>query len=159
MEMKEYMRTLWIKRISLLVCMGLITSCGGMFGRAADKLNPFDNSSVPENAYGTRDLSPLLNQGGSVDSDSERARHALESFSTYRRAHAPQPAAPVVMPAEVRLMWVPDHLNKAGDLVPAHYYYLKVMDDRWAVQDAFELEGQLNVDSGSAGSATPWRYK
>jgi hypothetical protein len=56
-------------------------------------------------------------------------------------------------------MWVPDHLNKAGDLVPAHYYYLKVRDDYWAVQDAFEMERQLHEEDGSGSSATPWVYR
>jgi hypothetical protein len=80
-------------------------------------------------------------------------------------------------------MWVPDHLNRHGDLVAAHYYYLRVMNDRWAVQDAFELEAQINNNSGidyapsggggagggpsgsygtsggGSGGATPWVYK
>jgi hypothetical protein len=50
-------------------------------------------------------------------------------------------------------MWVPDHLNSHGDLVPAHYYYLKVKKDEWAVTDAFELESQLNGGASGAGSA------
>jgi hypothetical protein len=47
-------------------------------------------------------------------------------------------------------MWVPDHLNAHGDLVPAHYYYLKVLQDRWALQDAFELQGQLGGTNNSS---------
>jgi hypothetical protein len=50
-------------------------------------------------------------------------------------------------------MWVPDHLNAHGDLVPAHYYYLKVKKDSWALQDAFELEAQLGSSSGGNASA------
>jgi hypothetical protein len=49
-------------------------------------------------------------------------------------------------------MWVPDHLNSHGDLVPAHYYYLKVKKESWAVTDAFELEGQLNASTGNASA-------
>jgi hypothetical protein len=56
-------------------------------------------------------------------------------------------------------MWIPDHLNKSGDLVPAHYMHVRVLGDRWAVQDAFELEEQLNVNTpGSSNGATPWVY-
>ncbi len=80
------------------------------------------------------------------------ARMALEQMASYQRAHSPSPDKPVVQPAVVRLMWVPDHLNKNGDLVPAHYYYLKVLKDRWAVSDAFELEGQLGKTTGGAGN-------
>jgi hypothetical protein len=47
---------------------------------------------------------------------------------------------------------VPDHLNSHGDLVPAHYYYLKVKKEQWAVSDAFELEGQLNSSTGNASA-------
>jgi hypothetical protein len=53
-------------------------------------------------------------------------------------------------------MWIPDHLNKSGDLVPAHYYYVKVLNDRWAVQDAFELEQQLG--STKEASSMPFVY-
>lgn len=70
----------------------------------------------------------------------DTARKALEQAATYQRAHAPEPVNPVIEPAIVRLMWVPDHLNKGGDLVPAHYYYLKVKSDQWAVKDAFDRE-------------------
>ena len=107
------------------------------------------------------------------------ARQALEVMGTYRRAMAPQPYYPVIQPAEVRLMWIPDHLNKFGDLVPAHYYYLNVLGDRPAVQDAFEVESQLGATSkaiggggpapvaqpsgdlgtSSSGSSTPWQYQ
>jgi hypothetical protein len=91
-----------------------------------------------------------LNDSGSGKAD--RARGALEAMATYQRAQAPQPTNPVMMPAVVRLMWVPDHLNSHGDLVPAHYYYLKVKKEQWAVSDAFELEAQLNT--GGTGAAT-----
>ncbi len=80
------------------------------------------------------------------------AREALESMAGYQRAHLPQPSNPVMQPAVVRLMWVPDHLNSIGDLVPAHYYYLKVLNERWAVSDAFELEKQLNEGSKDTSS-------
>jgi hypothetical protein len=90
----------------------------------------------------------------------------------------------VIKPAEVRLMWVPDHINRLGDLVPAHYYYLRVTRDVFAVQDAFDIERELSATSGAyagtgpasrasgtaaapsgdlgtgnGGTATPWQYK
>jgi hypothetical protein len=72
------------------------------------------------------------------------ARAALEKLATYQRQHLPQPANPVMRPSVVRLMWIPDHLNKFGDMVPAHYYYLKVLDEQWQLQDAFDIADQLN---------------
>ena len=57
-----------------------------------------------------------------------------------------------MQPAVVRLMWIPDHLNNSGDLIPAHYYYLKVLNERWAVTDAFDLEKQLGSGSKDTSS-------
>jgi hypothetical protein len=82
----------------------------------------------------------------------DTARKALEAMASYQRAHHAEPVNPVINPSIVRLMWVPDHLNKAGDLVPAHYYYLKVKNDQWAVQDAFDMEAQLHTGAGASGT-------
>lgn len=117
-------------------------------------LNPFYENPTEEAMMGERNDKALNENEGK----SEKARQALEAMSSYRRAQPPAPYDPVMQPAVVRLMWVPDHLNKHGDLVPAHYYYLKVLSDRWAVTDAFELEGQLNKASGST-SAVPFTTK
>ena len=87
---------------------------------------------------------------GPVTTDA--VRHALEQMGNYQRTHEPQPVNPVMQAAVVRLMWVPDHMNKSVDLVPAHYYYLKVKKEDWAAQDAFELEAQLNGPGGSTSS-------
>ena len=148
--------------IVMLVLM-MSTGCSsGIVTDAIDGLNPYGNS-VEE--LGTRDTSAILGESsGSGGGKSEgSARKALEAMATYRKAQEPQPYYPVLQPAEVRLMWVPDHLNSAGDLVPAHYYYLKVLDDRYAVQDSFDLESQLDSESANSGrtyrntgSATPW---
>lgn len=122
-----------------------------------DIINPY-RETVDER-LGVRSSAPLLEGGASQNgSHEDRARHALEVMSSYRRAQEPQPYHPVLQPAEVRMMWVPDHLNKHGDLVPAHYYYLRVLPERWAVQDAFELEKQLDQGSGANGTTTPWVY-
>lgn len=139
-----------------IAAISLMMLCSACANRLADQLNPFAEGDDVE--LGDRDAKAILEEGsGDSGNSSEQARHALEVLGTYRRAQAPQPTYPVVQPAEVRLMWVPDHLNKAGDLVPAHYYYLKVLNDRWAVQDAFDLEQQLNQGSGGGG-AVPWVY-
>lgn len=87
----------------------------------------------------------------------DSARSAIEAMASYRRTQDPQPVNPVIQPAVVRLMWIPDHLNSHGDLVPAHYYYLKVLKDRWAVSDAFELESQLGSDRDA--SNVPYVYQ
>jgi hypothetical protein len=113
---------------------------------AGNLLNPFHEAPPPEAYLGQRN-DHALNEGSTK---TENARSALEAMASYRRAHAPAPYDPVVQPAVIRLMWVPDHLNRNGDLVPAHYYYLKVLNDRWAVQDAFELEKQLGPSKRSS---------
>lgn len=135
-----------IVRAASLLSALLLCSCGTM-GRV---LNPFYEPPTELAQMGERNDRALYNENDKGYS----ARAALEAMSSYQRANAPQPNNPVIQPAVVRLMWVPDHLNKNGDLVPAHYYYLKVLKDRWAVTDAFELEGQLG--STRSGSNLPF---
>jgi hypothetical protein len=140
--------------------LAIFSGCGSS---AMNALNPF----VPTDQgaqLGESNLAPLL-EGGGEGSGADKARHALEVMGAQTRAQDPQPYYPVVKPSEVRLMWIPDHLNKHGDLVPAHYYYLKVLSDRWQVTDAFDMERQLDTTpkggSGSGegnGGATPWVY-
>jgi len=115
---------------------------------ATNVLNPFYEPPAPVALLGEKN-DHALNQGGT---NQESARAALNAMATYQRARDPEPTNPVMQPAVVRLMWIPDHLNKSGDLVPAHYYYLKVLRDRWAVTDAFELESQLNGPSGASSN-------
>lgn len=131
-----------LKRSLVLAAAVSATGCAS----TGNLLNPFYETPPPEAYLGEKNDHALNEGGGKVDT----ARQALESMATYQRANAPQPTNPVIQPAVVRLMWVPDHLNKSGDLVPAHYYYLKVLKDRWAVTDAFELEGQLGPTKSSA---------
>lgn len=136
----------FIKRIILMLIVSSFISGCALSSRI---LNPFYTSPPPEATLGEKN-DRALNEGGGK---SENARAALENMSSYQRQHTPQPYNPVIQPAVVRLMWIPDHLNKNGDLVPAHYYYLRVLKDRWAVQDAFDLESQLNTN-GSSGNAS-----
>lgn len=134
-----------------IISAGFVTlslcSCSTM----SKVLDPFQETPPPEAYLGQKNDNALAEDKGKA----ENARAALESMATYQRAHAPEPYNPVIQPAVVRLMWVPDHLNKNGDLVPAHYYYLKVLQDRWAVKDAFELEGQLK-HAGEAADNIPY---
>ena len=109
---------------------------------ASQVLNPFYEPPSKQALLGEANDHAL----NGATAKGESARQALEAMSTYQRAHAPQPVNPVLEPAMVRLMWVPDHLNKAGDLVPAHFYYLKVKSDQWAVSDAFDREFQLTPE-------------
>ena len=141
--------------ISSMTAFVLAICLAGCSSSAFEVLNPFADN--PEVELGKRDSKALLEQG-TESAQADQARHALEVMGNYRSAQAPEPYYPVMQPAEVRLMWVPDHLSKSGDLVPAHYYYLKVLPDRWAVQDAFELEKQLGDGKDGDASATPWVY-
>ncbi len=122
------------------------TGCGSM----GQILNPFYDTPSEVAYFGEKNDRALNDSGGGKGA---RAREALEAFNTYQAALPPQPNNPVIMPAVVRLMWIPDHLNSHGDLVPAHYYYLKVKKDEWAVTDAFELESQLSGSAGGSGSS------
>lgn len=142
--------SLFVKRVLLVAPLVVFSACGA----SSNLLNPFYETPGPEATLGEKNDHALNENQGK----SEKAREALEAMASYRRAQTPEPNDPVMQPAVVRLMWVPDHLNKNGDLVPAHYYYLKVLSDRWAVQDAFELESQLGK-RGAGGDVVPFTTK
>ena len=121
----------------ILVIFLLILSACSTVGKV---VNPF-YEEPSEVALGGQANDHALNPD---NNKAAQAREVLEKVATYQAALPPQPVNPVMQPAIVRLMWIPDHLNSYGDLIPAHYYYLKVLDDRWNLQDAFEMESQLN---------------
>lgn len=137
-----------IKLLSSLLVILMLSGCSSV-GKV---LNPFHEDPPPIAYLGEPNDHALNGQKEKLDT----ARAALDATASYQRAHLPQPVNPVMQPAVVRLMWVPDHLNKNGDLVPAHYYYLKVLNERWAVSDAFELEEQLGTSND--GAAVPFVY-
>lgn len=127
--------------IYLAALVLLLTGCTS----ASQVLNPFYEPPSELALSGKADDSLL----GGKETKIDTARQALDYAATYQRALPPSPDKPVMQPAVVRQMWIPDHLNSHGDLVPAHYYYLKVLKERWAVSDAFELEGQLGSKKAS----------
>lgn len=135
-------KTLLTLSVAALSCL---TGCNTV----SNAMNPLYEAPSERAMLGDRNDHALNGSQTKVDT----ARQALDVMTTYQRTNLPQPQNPVLQPAVVRLMWVPDRLNKSGDLVPAHYYYLKVLGDRWAVQDAFELEAQLNGPKGAASGA------
>lgn len=131
----------------LLLTIAFCTGCT----KIGHSLNPFQEPIKAEALQGTPNDHALREEGNRL----EQARGSLEEVSRYPKAHQPQPVNPVIQPAVVRLMWVPDHLNKSGDLVPAHYYYLKVLEDRWAVTDVFEQQ-DVSGGNSSLGSSIPY---
>ena len=131
----------------LFLSILFLTGCTAI----SERLNPFNEEISKTAKLGKADDSAI--SGGS--DKSANARTALDALSTYQSANMPQPYNPVLRPAIVRLMWVPDHLNTHGDLVPNHYYYLKVKDDQWALQDAFDIDQQLG--SNTASGSIPYR--
>jgi hypothetical protein len=135
-------------KVVMVLSVALLTGCA----RTSEVLNPFYEAPSPVALQG--EMTDRALTGGT--SKVETARKAFEEMREYRAAHLPEPTYPVLQPAVVRVMWIPDHLNKNGDMVPAHYYYLKVLRDRWAVQDAFELEQQLQGPSGAASGNIPY---
>ena len=139
--------TITLKIIGIAITALVCTGCGTISGA----LNPFQAPIKDEALQGTPSDHALKEEGNRL----EKARASLEEVSRYPKAHQPQPVNPVIQPAVVRLMWVPDHLNGSGDLVPAHYYYLKVLEDRWAVTDVFEKQ-KLSGGSGLSDSGIPY---
>jgi len=138
-----------VRQIVRLVGFGVLLALNACTA-TSNALNPLYQEPSERARLGERNDHALNGSETKIDT----ARQALEVMTTYQRAALPKPQNPVMQPAVVRLMWVPDRLNRNGDLIPAHYYYLKVLSDRWAVSDAFELEAQLNGPRGSAASSS-----
>lgn len=136
------------KAFLALICPLLLNACA----TTGNILNPFYDAPTEVALMGEKNDYAISGRNKKID----KARTALEQVGYYQRAHDPEPVKPVMNPAVVRLMWVPDHLNKNGDLVPAHFYYLKVRDDWWGVTDAFEIEQQLNSSTGGSTSNIPY---
>ena len=139
-----------VKQLILVGMISVLCSCSAV-GKV---VNPFYEPPTEIALKGQANDNAL---SGEV-SKGEQARKVLEQVGSYQSAMPPQPVNPVMQPAVVRLMWIPDHLNSYGDLIPAHYYYLKVLEDRWNLQDSFELESQLNR-GGSPTSNLPYIKK
>ncbi len=135
----------------LTVAVSALIGCA----KLGNSLNPFAED-LPPQAFGGEPNDHALRAGGEKI---EKARESLQSVGRYPRAHQPQPQNPVIQPSVVRLMWVPDHLNTSGDLVPAHFYYLKVLDDRWAATDVFDQRQLINESSGARSSSIPFVTK
>jgi len=143
---------MFVNTIKTVAALGLLTLTG--CSQLGNVFNPFYDTPSPVAYLGEKN-DKALQEGSGQKAD--RARAAFEAAGNYQRSLPPQPTNPVLQPAVVRLMWIPDHLNSHGDLVPAHYYYVKVLKDHWAVTDAFELEGQLgsSTQGSNLGYALP----
>jgi hypothetical protein len=58
----------------------------------------------------------------------ESLRAGLQGPGTFGTG---QPAAPVLVPPDVRRVWVPTHENAEGELIAGHWVFLRVRDFRW----------------------------
>jgi hypothetical protein len=76
-----------------------------------------------------------------------------------------QPAAPVLVPPDVRRVWVPTHENNEGALIAGHWVFLRVRDFRWFLEASPTREStpqerlELRRGPGTGGEATtgvPW---
>ena len=150
---KVFSHTLKCAQPLVLGCVLLLSSGCSTVGNF---LNPFYDPPTEIALKGERNDHAISGGGGALSSS--RARAALETIGSYQRAHEPQPVNPVINPAVVRLMWIPDHLSPHGDLIPAHYYYLKIKEDQWALTDAFDLEQQLKGSTGGNSSNVPYVF-
>ena len=61
----------------------------------------------------------------------ESLRAGLQGPGTFGTG---QPAAPVLVPPDVRRVWVPTHENAEGELIAGHWVFLRVRDFRWFLE-------------------------
>ena len=99
--------------IALLLAAGLVGACAGHVPAVP---------SVPmETALERATASSRTPLGESL-------RAGLQGPGTFGTG---QPAPPVLVPPDVRRVWVPTHENAEGELVAGHWVFLRVRDFRW----------------------------
>ena len=97
-------------------------------------------------------MDAALQQARAADRPSlaEWIRAGLQGPGTFGTG---QPGVPVVVPPDIRRVWVPTHENPDGELVAGHWVYLRVRDFRWFL-DAPGLNP--TPDGGARGTGVPW---
>ena len=95
-------------------------------------------------------MDAALQQARAADRPSlaEWIRAGLQGPGTFGTGH---PAVPVVVPPDIRRVWVPTHENPDGELVAGHWVYLRVRDFRWFL----ESPGSPGTESGRAPAGAP----
>jgi hypothetical protein len=99
--------------IALLVGAGLAGACAGHVPAVPSV--PMETALERATAAGRAPLSESLRAG-------------LQGPGTFGTG---QPAAPVLVPPDVRRVWVPTHENAEGELIAGHWVFLRVRDFRW----------------------------
>ncbi|PYM57194.1 MAG: hypothetical protein DMD79_20560 [Candidatus Rokuibacteriota bacterium] len=121
--------------IALLVATGLAPACAGH--TPAVPSVPMEAALERATAAGRAPLGESLRAG-------------LQGPGTFGTG---QPAAPVLVPPDVRRVWVPTHENAEGELIAGHWVFLRVRDFRWF------LESAPARDAGAAGRPPEWRER
>jgi hypothetical protein len=75
-------------------------------------------------------------------------RAGLQAPGTFGITHT---AAPVVVPPDIRRVWIPTHENSDGELVAGHWVYLRIRDFRWFL----ETPGSTGAESGQTPVGSP----
>jgi hypothetical protein len=97
-------------------------------------------------------MDAALQQARAADRPSlaEWIRAGLQGPGTFGTG---QPGVPVVVPPDIRRVWVPTHENPDGELVAGHWVYLRVRDFRWFL----DAPGRNPThDGGARGTGVPW---
>lgn len=113
--------------IALLLGAGLAGACAG-HGPAVPSV-PMETALERATAAGRTPLNESLRAG-------------LQGPGTFGTG---QPAAPVLVPPDVRRVWVPTHENAEGELIAGHWVFLRVRDFQWF------LEASPTRGTGPAG--------
>jgi len=81
----------------------------------------------------SRPISEVLEQasGAGLMKTGEAIRHGLGEQETFGYV---APVVPVVLPPEIRRVWVLTHIGPDGTLVSGHWVYLRLTDWRWFIE-------------------------
>ena len=112
-------------------------------------------------------MDAALQQARAADRPSlaEWIRAGLQGPGTFGTGN---PAVPVVVPPDIRRVWVPTHENPDGELVAGHWVYLRVRDFQWfldapgspgAQSDREPAGSRATIPArggGARGTGVPW---
>jgi hypothetical protein len=105
----------------------------GLMALGVGLLVPLAGCSSTALAPGSVSMERALEQTarGGLDAMAKQLTGALASPGAFGTA---PPHVPVVVPPDIRRVWVPTHQSSEGELVSGHWVYLRLTDFRWLLE-------------------------
>ncbi len=74
----------------------------------------------------------LSSYKGDVPSDKAKSVPIKKVYNL--NVHNQDTVVPIILPPEIRPIWIVDHVNKNGDFVRGHWLFVKIRNSMWYIQ-------------------------